>query len=195
MVEHAVPEHDVEPDGVTVEQWLEFDGAGDLRVELIDGALVVSPAPAGPHQLVATGLLGLLFDALRSYDVTARATGMGVVSPEMRPEQGLIPDVLVARSLASMAEATVLAAADALLAVEVLSPSSRRMDRVRKMGIYAGMGVPHYWIVDPARPVAITAFSLEGSAYREQARAFGDELLTLEDPFPVSITPSRLLEG
>ena len=34
------------------------------------------------------------------------------------------------------------------LVVEVVSPSSRRYDRVTKLGWYARLGVPEYWIVD-----------------------------------------------
>ncbi len=195
MVEHAVPESDVDVEGITVEQWLEFDGAGDLRVELIDGALVVSPAPAGPHQLVAISLVQLLLEALSTHEFTVKATGMGVVSPDMRPEQGLIPDVLVARSTQAIAEATVLAAADAVLAVEVLSPSSRRQDRTKKLEIYAAMGIAHYWVVEPRRPVTVTALRLVDGSYHPNASASGDEVLTLSEPFPVSFAPSQLLVG
>ena len=35
------------------------------------------------------------------------------------------------------------------LVVEVLSPASRRKDRIRKLGLYLRQGVLHYWIVDP----------------------------------------------
>lgn len=39
-------------------------------------------------------------------------------------------------------------AADALLAVEVLSPGTRRVDLVMIRSEYADAGIPHYWIVD-----------------------------------------------
>jgi Uma2 family endonuclease len=192
MVEHAVTEPEVEASGFTVEQWLEFDGAGDLRVELIDGALVVTPAPAGRHQMVANRLVILLAEALGASDPTVEATGMGVVSPDMRPEQGLIPDVLVARSTESMAEEMILAAADVVLAVEVLSPPSRARDRVDKLRIFAGMGIPHYWIVDPRAPVTITTLVLDGGSYQQRDSASGDEALSVTDPFQVTLTPSAL---
>jgi Uma2 family endonuclease len=35
------------------------------------------------------------------------------------------------------------------LAVEIISPSSRRYDRMKKLAWYADIGVPEYWIVDP----------------------------------------------
>ncbi len=46
---------------------------------------------------------------------------------------------------------------DLLLAVEVLSPSSRRRDVGDKLTAYRDAGVPSYWVVDPDRPAAAGA--------------------------------------
>lgn len=195
MVEHAVHEVAVDDAGFTVEQWLAFDGAGDLRVELIDGALVVSPAPAGPHQLVVNNLLGILGASLGPAHLTSKATGMGVVSRDMRPEQGLVPDVLVTSSPGTWTQRTVVASSEAALAIEVLSPSSRPRDRVRKLELYARMGIPHYWLIDPMSPVTITALQLQGGSYAQVGVASGEDVFSVEAPFRFSVRPSQLRQA
>lgn len=195
MVEHAVRDVAVDDAGFTVEQWLAFDGAGDRRVELIDGTYVVSPAPAGPHQLVVNNLLGTLVTSLRPAGLTSKATGMGVVSPDMRPEQGLIPDVLVTASPGTWTEETVVPASEAVLAVEVLSPWSGPRDRVRKLELYARMGIPHYWLIDPRSPVTITALQLQGPTYAQVSAASGEDFFSVEAPFRFSVRPSQLREA
>jgi Uma2 family endonuclease len=56
-------------------------------------------------------------------------------------------------------------AADVLLAVEILSPGSRRTDRVAKADEYAEGGILHYWIVDLDAPISLTALRLVDGAY------------------------------
>ena len=194
MVEHAVHEPVVEAaaDGFTVQQWLEFDGAGDLRVELIDGALVVNPAPVPRHNRVAQRLLRLLDDATAASGLTADLTASGVISPGMQPEQGPIPDILVVRADLDIDDLTVVQAADVTLVVEVLSPSSRHVDRVRKFELYARMGIANYWIVDPGDPVTVTTHILGGGVYRQAKSASGDEPLVVSEPCEVTLTPSAL---
>ena len=192
MVEHAVPEPDVEEWGFSVQQWLDFDGAGDLCVELVDGALVVNPAPTFLHQQVVVRLLLSLAEPLANAGFTLETTGGGIVLPEMLPSQGLIPDLLAVPSDLDAIEKRVLDGADPVLAVEVLSPSSRVRDRVDKMRIYAEMRIPHYWIVDPKAPVTITTHTLDDGAYRQQSSASGDEQLVVDQPFEVTLTPSAL---
>lgn len=194
MVQHAVHEPKVQADGFSVEDWLAWDRAGDLRVELIDGALVVNPAPVPRHNRVVQRLLRLLEDVVLSAGLTADITASGVVSPGMQPEQGLIPDILIARADLDIDDLLVVEAADVTLVVEVLSPSSRRKDRMTKLDIYASMGIPYYWIVDPRSPVTITTLVLDEGAYRQGASASGDEELTISEPFAVSLTPKQLVE-
>ncbi len=77
------------------------------------------------------------------------------------------------------------------LAVEVLSPSTIRIDRVVKLQLYARYGVPHHWLVDSE------SRSLEGYALAEGAFGFGARLDRGESgslaPFPdLTIVASSL---
>ena len=78
-----------------------------------------------------------------------------------------------------------------LLAVEVLSPSTRRVDLLLKRDRLQAAGVPSYWLVDPDEP-SITVLELQDGVYVEIARASGDESCRVERPYPVTVVPSRL---
>lgn len=77
--------------------------------------------------------------------------------------------------------------------VEVLSPSTRRIDRTAKRLAYEEAGVPAYWLVDPDVP-AVTVLELVDGRYEEVAVVAGEESYTASTPFPVEITPARLLD-
>ncbi|SBW23263.1 hypothetical protein FDG2_3711 [Candidatus Protofrankia californiensis] len=79
-----------------------------------------------------------------------------------------------------------------VLVVEVLSSSSVGIDRLLKRDVYARLGVLHYWIVDTDKP-SITTLALTGRDYLETSTAHGDEVLTVTDPFSLTITPSQLV--
>ena len=117
------------------------------RRELIDGELYVTPSATPLHQLV----LGNLYLDLRGF-VDARDLGKVYFAPVdivLSDVNVVEPDLLfVARArLAIVDERCLCAAPD--LAVEVLSPSTRRIDLGRKRELYATFGVAEYWIVDP----------------------------------------------
>lgn len=163
------------------------------RYELLDGLLVVSPAPVAWHQEAVFVLAMLLRAACpRSLHV--------LLSPfEWRPTSttALQPDVLVAHR-------TDLLAVDGLrhliappvLAVEVLSPSTRRMDRYTKLAVYEEARVPSYWLVDPSpHDPSIRALELRDGHFAEAGVAHGDEEWTAGLPFPVTVRPSALIAG
>ena len=101
----------------------------------------------------------------------------------------LIPDLIVARR--SELTAKNLPAAP-VLAVEVLSPSTRRFDLMVKHSRLEAAGCAHYLVVDPDAPSMIV-WSLRDGVFVEVARASGDEACTIAVPFEVTITPSALV--
>jgi len=118
------------------------------RYELVDGELLVTPSPHFFHQRVVTELLVLLGNFLQSHPV-----GVVLTSPsdvELEPEFISQPDVFVVPS--TEAERFRLGGEmpvrELILAIEVISPSSGRHDRVRKRPKYQ-RHVAEYWIVDP----------------------------------------------
>jgi Uma2 family endonuclease len=82
-----------------------------------------------------------------------------------------------------------------LLVVETLSPSTALHDRNTKKAHYERMGVPSYWLLDPTGPGALTAFELQKRAYVQVAYVVSDAAHTAQEPFLVTITPARLLDG
>ena len=119
------------------------------RYELIDGELLVTPAPRPAHQIV----VGRLFTLLSAY-VDAERLGLALMSPaDLELEAGTVtqPDVFVVPSAFShdtgpLREWTQVRGL--LLAVEIISPSSVHYDRVTKRAFFQGVGVPEYWVVD-----------------------------------------------
>ncbi|HET7326233.1 MAG TPA: Uma2 family endonuclease [Nocardioidaceae bacterium] len=80
-----------------------------------------------------------------------------------------------------------------LLAVEVLSPSTRLIDINLKRARYEAVGCPSYWVVDPDS-LTLTAWELRDNVYVEVAHVARNETFGATVPYPVSITPARLLD-
>jgi Uma2 family endonuclease len=155
------------------------------RYELLDGRLLVTPSPVVKHQVVGFEIAKLL-DARRPPHLAV------VLAPmDWQPDRrnSFQPDVLVVRNeKLSVKNIT----ASPVLVVEVLSPSTRGRDLVEKRVKYESAGVASYWVVDPDVPW-VQALELVDGRYRVAGEASGDEQVTLERPFPVTVTPSTLL--
>jgi hypothetical protein len=81
-----------------------------------------------------------------------------------------------------------------VLAVEAISPSSRRIDRLTKMSVYEDAGVPCYWLIDPdLDEPSLTALELVDGRYKEAAKVCGPNRWTTEHPFPITICPDDLV--
>lgn len=169
-------------------EWTVDDLAGlpddGLRYELLDGILLVSPAPSRLHQRAAMNLGNLLFGRC------PRGMEVAMAPLDWQPDSrtSLEPDVLVMsnRDLGSTV------ADSMVLAVEVLSPSSRRKDAVYKRSKYEDEGVPSYWIIDPQAP-SILVLELRDGHYATVGEAAGAEAFVVLQPFPVTIVPADLI--
>jgi Uma2 family endonuclease len=164
-------------DQAALRAWLD---ARDARYEVVDGVVLVSPPDRVAHSSrtlrIAAALLG------------AAPPGMEVLGPSfavhydpLHPSDFLLPDVLVARAEDCGDDGIGVAP---LLVVEVLSRSTRRRDRGEKREIYAELGVPHYWLVDPERHT-VTVLRLAADGYEEVLSAVGE--LAVDEPFPVRV--------
>jgi Uma2 family endonuclease len=156
------------------------------RYELIDGALLVTPSPMHRHQS-AVGELYLLLRLNCPADLQVLLAPFDVVLAEDTVVQ---PDLLVARR-ADFTEHDLPVAP--LLAVEILSPSTRRIDLMLKRSRYEAAGCPSYWVVDPDVP-SIIAWELRDGVYELVGDVSGDEPLSLEQPYPVTVVPARLFD-
>ena len=115
-----------------------------VRWELVDGEVLVTPSPHWTHQRVVVELTVLL----RTY-VRSQSLGEVFTSPlDVKLEPGLVlqPDLLVVPAGELRTHSDIVR--HLLLAVEILSPSSARHDRVTKRPRYQRNRVPEYWIVD-----------------------------------------------
>lgn len=171
-------------------EWTVADLAGTpddgLRYELVDGVLLASPAPSNRHQIVV-GELHLLLRA-----AAPRSCRVMLAPTDYQPtdRRSLQPDVLVARR-DDVSDDPI--SSPLLLAVEVLSPSTRSVDLLLKHGVYAESGVASYWVVDPRVP-SVRAWRLVDGAYVEVGSAEGSSALELAEPFPVRLVPADLLD-
>ncbi|MEJ2888814.1 Uma2 family endonuclease [Actinomycetospora aeridis] len=156
----------------------------DRRSELVEGVLSVTPPPSVRHQRIADRLARAVDDALPVEHCAVTAVGIvleGGPTPTVR-----VPDVVVVRHDA-VDDRPDLDASDVLAVVEVLSPGSRRRDRMVKLAEYAEAGIPRYAIVDPGPPVVLTAFALDGGRYGEGAEHRGRTVVDLGCPIPVDL--------
>ena len=141
------------------------------RYELHWGELSVTPAPGIRHQRVILPLGSRLYEHVR-----ARGLGEVLVAPTdciLSNVTVVQPDILfVATDRKAIISERGIEGAPTLV-VEVLSPSTARLDRDRKMKLYAEHGVPYYWIVDPETR-SVEAYTLTGTAYALAGRVIGE---------------------
>jgi Uma2 family endonuclease len=156
------------------------------RYELLDGTLIVSPAPGPPHQRVAAVLVVLLELACPEDLVVFPNVGVRI-----GPRSALEPDVVVARP-ADISGARL--ARPPLLVAEILSPDSALRDLNLKKAAYERFGIPSYWVIDPdLEQPSLRAFELVNGEYREVSQVAGDIPFCAGRPFLVEIVPSRLV--
>jgi Uma2 family endonuclease len=151
------------------------------RYEIVNGVLVMAPAPSPAHQ----DIVGEIYACLRTQ---VKLTGlgrvfMGPLDVVLGPKNVFQPDVLVVLNahLDRIQAKKMVGAPD--LVVEVVSPGSGVMDRIAKYAVYARAGIPEYWFVKPEKQT-VEVFVLEDGEYRSLGIFGGQQTL-----------PSRVVPG
>jgi Uma2 family endonuclease len=172
-----VDPHLLERDDLTVDDLTSLPE--DLRYELIDGRLVLTPHALSLHNLIGRRTADAI-EELSSEEF--------VVDQEQAIRLGrrneVCPDVSLLRI--EGANRSPVLAPDVLLVVEVVSKSSVFSDYERKRELYARIGIPGYWIIDPLKErVTLTELRLGPDGYRQRLQT--DELTTLEEPWKITL--------
>ncbi|HZG91621.1 MAG TPA: Uma2 family endonuclease [Pseudonocardia sp.] len=166
------------------------------RVEVVDGTLLVGPGTSADRAAavarVRESMTAALPDGLRV---------RGPVSLRLGPDCVLMPDLVVTTAAepapdgdpagsaadgAAEDDAEVLDAAAALMVVEVVGREHGAVDRTFKPQLYARSRIPYLLLVDHHGPFAIADMIISGR-YHEYAGASGDQVLRLEEPFPLEL--------
>ncbi|MFD5425821.1 Uma2 family endonuclease [Streptomyces sp. NPDC127084] len=172
-----------------VRLWEETDAPEGCKVEIIEGIITVSPAPANSHNKVAEKV------QRRLYTVIPENWGVYQTLAVVVPSRlGMfIPDLVVAPVAAVDEPGNCIPAAAAELVVEVTSKSNASNDRIKKAAAYAQGGVPLYLLIDrwvPGGPTITLYGEPKGDVYRVlRAVKFGEEI-TLPAPFDLTIETS-----
>lgn len=152
----------------------------DLLYELIDGRLIL-PSLTGIHQIIGVDLVLALragcppgFAPVPDYSVK--------INYRNEPR----PDVVVVK--VDNLHRSPVPVEDALLAIEVVSPTSHFRDMYAKARTYAAAGIAHYWVIDPLFPDGVVLSRYRpgpDGAYEMVGSTSG--IFTTDVPFPVTI--------
>lgn len=152
------------------------------RYEIIEGVLYVANAPSIEHQYSVSEVLFNLKLFVREHRLGQVLTAPIEVhlAEDTKPVQ---PDILFVKTEQMPPLGTQVFEGAPDLIVEVISPSSIRLDRHIKFDVYERYGVAEYWMVDPkARSVEV--YTLARGEYALFGQYTGDEIVM-----------SKLLDG
>ncbi|HJB00807.1 MAG TPA: Uma2 family endonuclease [Candidatus Mediterraneibacter merdavium] len=145
-VKETAPVYSVPRGGYTLEDYYALPD--ERRVELLDGVIYDMAAPSVIHQYLVTRLTTSLFLHVEKKGGNCLVLASPVdVQIDCDDRTMLEPDVIVVCDPSKNTNRCIMGAPD--LVIEILSPSSVKMDTKLKMAKYATAGVREYWVIDP----------------------------------------------
>ena len=165
----------------TYEEYLRLPEEPGYSYQILDGMLIKDPAPYVQHQRISRRLQRILEDYLLPLDpkgevfdspIDMTLTDTNVVQPDLVYISGSRLDIIE--------EARINGIPD--LVVEIVSPSSRSQDRIKKRAVFERVQIPHYWLVD-YKDMTFECYALKQGAYIIRSAAANGELFTHPD-FP-----------
>lgn len=153
------------------------------RAELIDGQIYYMAPPSRYHQKIA----GKLFTIISQYIDSKRGTCEPYIAPfavflNENDKNYVEPDISVICDKSKLTDNGCVGAPDWI--IEIVSPSSRRMDYFTKLFKYRSAGVREYWIVDPVKD-RVTVWNFENDDNNE---------FTLSDSVKAGIYPDLTID-
>ncbi|GAB2650850.1 Uma2 family endonuclease [Nocardia goodfellowii] len=177
---------------LTLDDWIALPEDNSRHYELAEGVLVVCPRPILRHQAAIVRLGAQLESQLPPAWATVSEAEL-VVDPSP-PATVRVPDIMVVHSSAVERNLPRVTPDDVLLAVEIISPGTKRTDRRTKFDEYAEVGIEYYWIVDLDDPVSLSAYRLIAGEYEQVGERTGDTSMVL-DGMSVALNLTGLVRG
>lgn len=160
--------------------------------EILNGELVVSPRPT-PRHSVASSVLGATLGPPFQFGDNGPGGWWIIDEPELHlGDEVLVPDLAGWRRerMPSIPEAAYFTLTPDWVC-EVLSPSTSRVDRTRKLPIYAHAGIPYAWLIDPATQT-LEVYRLQSGHWVVAATHGGDERVRAAPFEDITIALERL---
>lgn len=175
-----------EPHLFTVAEYAELGETEHGYSELQEGRVLMSPSPAKRHMIASGELFVQLRQQVPPELMVIQDLDVDLeLVPPGDPGFSRRPDLVVVGREAAVSDG-MLRASEVVVVIEIVSPGSKRMDRVVKRGEYADAGIPHYWIVDLEPPVSLVACHWAGEfGYQDAGDVVGE--FTTSVPFPVTL--------
>jgi Uma2 family endonuclease len=184
------------PRFLSFEDYLAYDDGSEKWYELFNGELIEVPPESGENVQIANRLF-LQFSLLLGTD---HVRGQGLELEVLGEPKNRYPDLTILRTehIQQLQKRNTirLAMAPPILVAEVVSPGElqRERDYRAKRQQYQALGIPEYWIVDPALQ-QITILVLQDFEYIEQG-VFREEQPLQSRQFPdLFITSAKILIG
>ena len=161
------------------------------RIEIINGEAFMMAPPSRAHQEISGALFAQLYNFLEGKKCRVYAAPFAVRLFEQDRDRPEDVDTMVEPDLSVVCDSGKLdnhgckGAPD--LVIEILSPSTRRHDRLVKLNLYQRAGVREYWIVDPVSK-DVQSFVLEDGRY--SVKGFG----TAGDTLKVNILEDCIID-
>lgn len=165
----------------------------EIRYEIEDGILTVSPRPALWHQKFEARLITLL-DAQCPEEWTSvpeaeiRIYEHGKITQSRSPDLMLVPTKITTTE----ADRNWVHPHEIALALEIVSPSSRIGDRITKSALYAEWKIPFYLRIESKPTVALFEYRLDAETGHYQSPVQHTNIFETDTPFPLQIDLAML---
>jgi Uma2 family endonuclease len=177
---------------LTLDEWDALPEDESLRhAELVEGVVHVPPSPISDHQL-GSALLAAQLNQVLMPEAWVALPNVDVVLVEGFPPTVRAPDMCIVELAEVRRHPKRYRADQVRVAVEIVSPGSRRIDRVLKFSEYAEAGIPHYWIIELADVITLDTFRLTGATYEPVLLAATD-VVDLDGPVRVTVDLGALV--
>lgn len=161
----------------TYQDYLELPEEPGFRYELLEGELVKDPTPTPLYQRVSRELKFLLLIYFRQTDPEGEIFN-APLDVTFQDTTVVQPDILyVSGTQKEIIQSTRINGAPSIT-VEIISESSRRKDRLRKMQIYLKAGVQHYWLVSPEEQT-MECYALRNGLYALVTTGMDEDIINI----------------